>query len=321
MAEEGMARYVLESGGADRFFFLGPKYTSRIFARLEFNETIYEVDLAPTAGDEIMVEEERIQHPEFGGSGKITSIGGGNRESRLKARKSENASPDRGHKAPGHIYDALSSWTVYHFHDTSATAPMRRRQSAHDWRELRPDASNIAAFLMNLKKRHENMYSLIRDTVRLAAPFFDDFLLEPEERGGQERIWLQWTQKGSGYPFQSNQFSDGTIRFICLATALLQPNPPAAIVIDEPELGLHPYAITLLSDLIHAAAERTQLIVSTQSPTLLDHFEPDKIIVANRVKGRTTLSRLNTAELSEWLSEYSISELWRKNIVRGGPSV
>lgn len=236
MADEGMARYVLESSGADGFFFLGPKYTSRIFTRLEFDDAIYEVDLAPTAGDEIMVEDERVQHPGFGGSDKIASIGGGNRESCLKAKKSDNASPDWSHNTPSYIYCALSSWTVYHFHDTSATAPMRRRQSAYDWRELRPDASNIAAFLM-------------------------DFI------------------------------------------------------------GLHPYAITLLSDLIHAAVERTQLIVSTQSPTLLDHFEPDEIIVANREKGRTILSKLNTAGLSEWLSEYSISELWRKNIVQGGPSV
>ncbi len=306
MAEEGLARYVLESGGADGFFFLGPKYTHRIFARLEFGEAIYEVDLAPTAGDEIMVADERVQSRGSVGSEKMASIGGGSRESRLKAGKSDKASHESGDNAPGHIYDALSSWTVYHFHDTSKTAPMRRRQSAHDWRELRPDASNIAAFLLNLKKRHDNVYSLVRDTIRLIAPFFDDFILEPEERGGEEKIWLQWTQKGSGYPFQPNQFSDGTIRFICLATALLQPAPPSAIVIDEPELGLHPYAITLLSDLIHAAAERTQLVVSTQSPTLLDHFEPDKIIVVSRQKGRSTLARLNTAELEEWLAEYSI---------------
>ena len=128
-------------------------------------------------------------------------------------------------------------------------------------------------------------YDLIRDTVRLIAPFFDDFLMRPQKKGPNDQVRLEWLQTGSDFPFQPNQLSDGTIRFICLATSLLQPRPPATIVIDEPELGLHPYAISILADLIKSGSERTQVIISTQSPTLLDYFDPGEIVVVSRQNG------------------------------------
>ena len=156
--------------------------------------------------------------------------------------------------------------------------------------------------------------------MRLIAPFFDDFLLRPQKRGTDEQVRLEWQQKGSDFPFQPNHLSDGTIRFICLATALLQPEPPATIVIDEPELGLHPYAISMLADLIKSAAERTQVIISTQSPTLLDYFAPEQIVVVNRREGRSTFDRLDAQALAGWMEDYSVGELWQKNVVRGGPT-
>ena len=161
---------------------------------------------------------------------------------------------------------------------------------------------------------------MIRDTVRLIAPFFDDFLLRPQTRGTNEQVRLEWMQKGSDFPFQPNQLSDGTIRFICLTVCLLQPDPPATIVIDEPELGLHPFAISMLADLIKSASERTQVIISTQSPTLLDYFDPSHIIVVNRREGRSTFERLDSQALAGWMEEYSVGELWQKNVVQGGPT-
>jgi predicted ATPase len=199
-------------------------------------------------------------------------------------------------------------------------SPMRRNQSVRDWEYLRSDASNIAAYLLHLSLHSPQAYSLIRDTVRQIAPFFDDFTLRPETKGPAELVRLEWKQKGSDFPFQPYQLSDGTIRFICLATALLQPNPPSTIVIDEPDLGLHPYAISLLAALMQSASTRTQLIVSTQSPTLLDHFAPEDVIVVNRKNGQSTFQRLNPDELKEWLEEYTVGELWQKNVVEGGPA-
>ncbi len=167
-------------------------------------------------------------------------------------------------------------------------------------------------------------YMLIRDTIRLIAPFFDDFLFRPEEKGGLQAVRLEWRQKGSDFPFQPSQLSDGTIRFICLATALLQPSPPATMVIDEPELGLHPYAVGLLAGLIRSVTESdiapAQLVVSTQSATLLDYFDAKDVVVVNRRDGASVFGRQNAEGLSEWLKEYSIGELWQKNVIEGGPS-
>ena len=315
MADEGFQKYVLEAGGSDGFLFLGPKTTKEIFSRIEFGENSYEHVLQPTAGGTLLIASETTGYKDS------RDTWPSRQESILKSIKDEKS--HRYPRAPGvghYVYDSVSSWTVYHFHDTSALAPMRRDQSLRDWERFRHDASNIAAFLLNLKEQEAGSYELIRDTVRLIAPFFDDFLLRPQTRGANEQVRLEWRQKGSDFPFQPNQLSDGTIRFICMATALLQPQPPATVLIDEPELGLHPYAISMLADLIKSAAERTQVIVSTQSATLLDYFEPDEIVVVNRQHGRSTFQRLDAESLSAWLDDYSVGELWQKNVVRGGPA-
>ncbi len=321
MSDESLQRFVIEQGNADGFFFLGPKYTRQIFANLEFGVNNYEFTLTPTATGTIQIASERVRYTGGKGLGTFHTIGSGGPESSLKTRKDDKSSWSSGRSVPWYVYDAVSNWTVYHFHDTSMLAPMRRDQSARDFERLRSDASNIAAYLLHLRDKGPASYALIRDTVRLIAPFFDDFLLRPEEKGGEEKVRLEWQQKGSDFPFQPIHLSDGTIRFICLATALLQPQPPATIVIDEPELGLHPYAIALLAELIHSAAKRTQLVISTQSATLLDHFEPEEIVVVNRTEGSSTFERLEPKKLAEWLEEYSVGELWQKNVVRGGPSV
>ena len=198
----------------------------------------------------------------------------------------------KGSQAP-EVSGAVSGWTVYHFHDTTLSAGLRREQPVQDYRILRHDASNIAAFLLGLRVCNKSSYDLIRDTVRQIAPFFDDFLLEVRTKGDEEKVRLEWRQKGSDFPFQAYHLSDGTLRFICLATALLQPVLPSTIVIDEPELGLHPYAIGLLASLAQSASECTQAILSTQSPALLDYFKPEDVIVVNRREGHSTFDRLN----------------------------
>jgi predicted ATPase len=296
LADESLQKFVNQRGGGDGFLFLGPKITSRIQADLAFGENGYEFSLQPTADNRLIFADERIKYE---GSPPYTrsvdrSIGGGHSESKLKEKIKHDT---RDTAICKHIYAALSSWTVYHVHDTSMLAPMRRDQSVRDWARFRPDASNIAAFLLNLKEDEPGNFELIRDTVRLIAPFFDDFLLRPLQRGNDELVRLEWQQKGSDFPFQPAHLSDGTIRFICLATALLQPAPPATIVIDEPELGLHPYAISILADLIKSAAERTQVVISTQSPTLLDFFEPEEIVTVNRDQGRSTFERLDALRM------------------------
>jgi predicted ATPase len=309
-------RFIIDAGGGDGFLFMGPKTTATIEAQIAFGMGAYSFSLKPTASGTLQVIEERM-----GSDDRIVSAASGTLESLLWS-KNENRRRSLPNPAAdgGFVYDTVTGWTVYHFHDTSPLAPMRRDQSLRDTQRFRDDALNIAPYLLHLKQKESGSYVLIRDTVRLVAPFFDDFLLRPQSKGTNELVRLEWQQKGSDFPFQPNQLSDGTIRFICLATALLQPNPPATIVIDEPELGLHPYAISLLADLIKSAAERTQVIISTQSATLLDYFDPEQVIVVNRRDGRSTFERLDKQALAEWLDDYSVGELWQKNVVQGGPA-
>ena len=211
------------------------------------------------------------------------------------------------------------NFLIYHLNDTSDFAAIKRFHTKRDYEYLRPDGSNLAAFLLFLKKKHEREYQHIRETVQLAAPFFDDFLLRDSLDNPDETL-LEWRQKGSDYPFHPSQISDGTLRFVCLATALLQPNPPSTILLDEPELGSHPYALTLLAGLIQKASKQTQVIVSTQSAALIDHFEPEDIVVVERQNGESIFKRLKKADLNVWLEDYSLGELWQKNVFGGRPA-
>ncbi|WP_305800720.1 AAA family ATPase [Thiolapillus sp.] len=211
---------------------------------------------------------------------------------------------------------------VYHFHDTSPTAPMRRSEIVEDNQRLRNNGSNIAPFLLRLKQS-ESLYRYYQEVVnatRLILPFFDNFRLDVFQQGEADKVKLSWQQKGSDYPLQPYHLSDGSIRFICLATALLQPDPPSAIVIDEPELGLHPEAIRILAELITDAAQRTQVILATQSPLLIDQFAIDDIVVVNRKDGQSTFERLSEQDFSQWLEDYSVGELWTRNVIQGGTS-
>ena len=247
-------------------------------------------------------------------NGKWETIAENSYESNLLEAKKQSGVT--GQASVGYfVYGTISSWVVYHFHDTSIDAPMRRSKIIDYHQHLYHDAANIAPFLLSLQSDYYREYQEIVDAVRIALPFFDDFLLTPLKR---DRVKLRWIQKGNDYPMQPYQFSDGAIRFICLATALLQPDIPSTIVIDEPELGLHPEALALLAELIHAASKRTQVIVATQSPYLVNHFSVEDLIVVNRRGGQSVFERLNKEAFSEWFENYSVGDLWTKNIIEAG---
>jgi predicted ATPase len=135
-----------------------------------------------------------------------------------------------------------------------------------------------------------------------------------------DQIQLEWRERNSDYPFLAHQLSDGTLRFICLAVLLLQPKPPSTILLDEPELGLHPYAIQLLAGLLQSASKRTQLIVATQSAALVSEFQPEDLLVLDRVDSTSRITRPTSDQLSAWMDEYSLGEIWEKNIIGGRPT-
>lgn len=319
MALKGFQQFIVNAGGADAFPFNGLKETSEIEVDFSFGQNAYRFKLTPTADEKFSIAEygRYLDHP-------WSCYGMGLLESRLQDIRDERSarypeSPGIGH----YVYGAISKWTVYHFHDTSATAPMRRSEIVEDCEKLRNDGGNIAPFLLAMRNgdaRQRESYKRIVETVRQVTPFFDDFKLDVVKVGVADKVKLSWRQKGSDYPFQPYHFSDGTIRFICLAAALLQPSPPSTIIIDEPELGMHPMAISLLADMISTAARHTQVVVATQCPQLIDHFGVEDLIVARRSEGASVFERLDPTELKDWLEDYSLGELWQKNIINGGPA-
>jgi predicted ATPase len=210
---------------------------------------------------------------------------------------------------------------AYHFDDTGLHSPMKGTPKVDDNRLLRADGSNLAAFLYLLKERYHDSYDLIRRTIQLVAPFFEDFRLAPRALN-PDTIRLEWRHKSSDMYFDVSDLSNGTLRFIALATLFLQPEElrPSVIIVDEADLGLHPAAIAAFAALVRQASFTTQVILATQSSLLLDQFEPEDVLVAERVDGGTTLRRLDAGRLREWLEEYSLGELWEKNELGGRPA-
>jgi len=300
IADDQLDAYVAKAGGGDGFFFGGPKVTPKIQIRVSLGGFPICFTFEPTADSRI-----------------VSTRKSGKEEDQLSATTAF-VIPPGVENSQQELFRIMSGWTVYHFHDTSALASMRREQSMQDVAYLRADASNVAAFLLDMQKNHPRHYFIIRDTIRLIAPFFDDFILKERVRGNDKKVALDWQQKGSDFPFQPWHLSDGTIRFIALATALLQPNPPPTMVIDEPELGLHPHALEVLAGLVQKVSTEVQVIISTQSAPLLSQFEPEDVITVSRRDGASTFDRLDKNDLADWLKDYTLGELWQKNVVEAG---
>lgn len=314
LIEETLADYVRDNGGISDLLYNGRKVTKQVEFETRFGPRGYRFKLKPGPGEGFAVTDE-ARFYEHGSTG-WWELGSGGKDSSLLVEEAKGISQNRQYSEP--VYKAINSWKIYHFHDTSSTAPMRHAEIVEDNKVLRYDASNIGPFLLHLRNKKKSYYDEILHACRLVAPFFDDFLLDPQQLGPKTKVALSWKTKASDYPMQPYHLSDGSIRFICLATALLQPNPPSTIIIDEPELGLHPEAIRILGELIEDAAKRTQIIIATQSPLLLDQFSIEDIVVVNRKKGQSVFERLKRTDFNEWLEDYSVGELWTKNVIQGG---
>lgn len=217
---------------------------------------------------------------------------------------------------------ALRDMRAYHFCDTTDTSPIRQHWLLDDNADLRNDGGNLASFLHALRETRREHYNKILQTVQLAAPFISELVLEPT-RDEPPRIMLKWRDRSSDDTLLGCQMSDGTLRMLALATLLLQPveDRPAIIIIDEPELGLHPDAITILTGMLRAASTHSQVIISTQSVTMVNQFGPEDVIVVERKDGASVFRRLESAGLEEWLQDYGTGDLWEKNVIEGGPGL
>ena len=300
--------YVEQQGGPDALLFGTRKRTQQIDAEFYFARNGYRISLKPAGNKLIFGREETWFKGDLGNIPRV--LGSGHDETLLL-----DAQDSFAH----YVRPAIASWRVYHFHDTSPLALARQSQPIRDNLRLKPDAGNIAPFLRRLREQHSESYQRIVESIQMIAPFFGDFVYRKET---SDRVDLEWFEAGDpDTPRSPLQLSDGMLRFICLATLLLQPShlQPDTILIDEPELGLHPYAIAVLGGLMRQAGDNRQLIVATQSAELVNEVNPEDVIVVGRADGASTFEHLEPDRLAEWLNDYALGELWRMNIIGGRP--
>ena len=307
LLEQNLQVFVSRQGGPDALLHFGRKTTQQLEFQLYFGNNGYFATLEPTQDNRLMFALESFWSNMSGEH----EIGRGHFETL--------ALSDTETQIDSYVVPTIQQWRVYHFHDTSDSAYVKQPHGINDNAYLRSDARNLASFLYLLRARYQASYQKIVKTIRLVTPFFRDFYLRPSPQN-QEVIELEWFDLGQDVPFKAHLLSDGTLRFMCLATVFLQPEDlqPETILVDEPELGLHPYAITVLASLMRTA--KKQVIVSTQSVELLNEFDAFDVIVVDRDQGKSSLRRLDRHELEAWLEDYSLGELWKKNVLGGRPS-
>lgn len=297
--------------GANRTLFFGRKTTEKLWLDLHFSPNGYRAELVPTTDDTLVFAKEfaLFYGDEYG------YRGGTQMHSLAKAGALESALPKASTAtAAANVARYLQDWRVYHFHDTSDTAKVKAAYSIHANDRLMVQGDNLAAFLYGI--RETDAFARIVRTIQRIAPYFQDFIFQPE---ANDLIRLRWKHMGSDDYFDATMLSDGTLRFICLATLLLQPKLPTIILLDEPELGLHPFAMQLLAALMRSASEKTQIIASTQSVTLANQFDWQDIVVVDQIDNASVFRRLQEAEVTEWLKTYKLGDVWEMNVLGGTP--
>jgi predicted ATPase len=319
--KQRLSKYVADNGYENRILHFGRKISkflagTIIFKPLDRNtNNRYDFKLIPKAQSTGFYFEKDIGGYNHFAKGRnenwdFMDLGGEDKEeSELINHTSERAK---------YLRNYFEDFRVFHFHDTSSGSPLKQANNTLDYNYLKEDGSNLAAILYKIQEKKPATFKLIENTIRSVAPFFDRFKLEPDSIN-KDMIQLAWLEMNSEDYFNAHSLSDGTLRFIALTTLLLQPDLPKTIIIDEPELGLHPFAIQKLSGMIRSASTKSQIIISTQSTNLVDQFNVDDIVIVDRKDNQTVFARKTEDELSEWLKDYSLSELWEKNVIGGKP--
>ena len=315
--EQRFGSYTLDKGGIDNLLYRGRKISKEMYGLMDFKNTnAFFFTLKPAQSNKGYIDNTGDFFNKRGESTK-DYLGQWHRTFWDSAVEESNLMGKMYGRAY-YLNSYLRSFTIYHFHDTSSSSPMRGQCEINDNSFLRDNGSNLAAYLYMLKQTDEKAFRLIEGTIHSIAPYFKRFNLRPDPVT-PSKISLEWEEVNSDMYLNGYSFSDGTIRFIALATLLLQSKLPEVIIIDEPELGLHPGAISKLVALIKRASKSSQIILSTQSTNLVNCFEPENIIVVDREDEQTVFKRLNPADLSVWMDEYnySISDMWETNLIGG----
>lgn len=308
--KQRLQNHIAEESGANNVFHHGLKNSEFINGEFDFKNgghyNTYSFKLRANKDGGVFFDEEIPIYKES----SLENIASGNSETNLFKNN---------RKVDEYLVDRLNEFRLYHFHDTGKTALVKQSFNIQDNEFLYEDARNLASFLFKLSKKEPKVLEKIEKTVKLIAPYFDKFILKPDIKN-EETIKLSWQEKDSDMLFNASHLSDGTLRMICLITLFLQPNPPKIILLDEPELGLHPFALTVLSDLIKGiSAKGTQVIISTQSVPLIENFTINDIIIVEKAGKESLFKRSDIEFLKEWVDDYTLGELWEMNLLVGRP--
>lgn len=312
LRSHNLQEFVLRKGGGDDQFFMGARITPQIKAELRiatdkgFND--YQFEMAHlSVRDTLILTHEAYRYSDANkpGQAKWSNLSGVGKESALQ---------DQDNKTAKTIYTLLRQCSTYQFHDTSANASLHQRWDVSDSARLRSDGGNLAAVLLDLRENDSPRYRQLVRQIQRVFPTLDDFVLEPVAG----KVLLRWKSKYSDKVFGAHLTSDGSLRLFCLLTLLSLPDErlPDVLFFDEPELGLHPHAITLVSEMLKRVAQTRQVFIATQSPYMVDCFDLENIIVAEAKDGATTLRNLPKEQYQQWLDDdYLLSDIWLKSPV------
>lgn len=304
---QNLEQYVALCGGVDKFLHQGRKVTTIIETQISQDRNSYKLNLQEADG-KLIVEKEQLGY-RYCGNWDFATISTFVPEAKIKTYN--------GMKRGDYVKDYLAQIRRFHFHDTGNRSPFAAEcHVRNDAQTLYENGNNLAPILYRIQQENPNVYRRIVQVIQSVAPYFSDFYLNPSPA---DTMRLLWQDKYSTMIYGPNDFSDGTIRFIALVVLFMQPWLPKVIIIDEPELGLHPIAIQKLAGLIKIAAQRgAQIIIATQSAELISNFDPEDVITVNQVNGQTTMERLKSEDLVHWLDDYTLGDLWKQNILKGG---
>jgi predicted ATPase len=298
-----LQEYVSDHGGPNELLRYGSSVTSRIEIGLFFDKRHYRAVLEPSDDGRLFFAEECV------GSGgqEDLNISGGHFETRIREYENEIADVN---------------CQVFSLTNIGRNSPIRQPRPIGPCEKLSFDGSNLAPYLYNLKESHYGDYLKIIKRLRIIAPFFGDFYLVPD-KDRPDVISLKWLELGCDVPLSPNSLSDGMLRFACLLAIFRYPKErePDIVLIDEPDLSLHPKALELLYHIMQLVSEYRQVVISTQSAELIDKFNADDIVIADRTGGKTSFHRIDEDELEEWLKNKTITELWANSIIGGQPTL
>ena len=299
-APSDLTEPIARRGGPDEFFWKGPdaSYRLHIEAVVDFlqDRAVRHSLSVARSGGRIAVAAETVD------GFKIEPLSKISRSPKPEASILQIAVPQT---EPWHLKEQYEALRLYRNWSFGPDAPLRAPSGAHGRSDfLDEGGGNLALVLSQFYGDHKQA---LLDALRSLYEGIVDFRCPVT--GGTVGLFLE--EKGNR-AIPATLLSDGTLRYLCLLAVLLHPKPPPLICIEEPELGLHPDLLPTLSDLMREASQRSQLVVTTHSDVIVDTLtdQPESVVICEKHDGETEMRRLDKADLSKWLKDYSLGNLW-----------